>query len=262
MPKRAWARSSRSGQLPEWPEKADRRHARQGLHHRTHSAAVPRALGRRVPRAVAIRLSGAGTVTYAEMKPPRSNRLASSAAGLGDRARRPGGLPAAEPARDAGRPLRRAAGPGQCWWRSTPACPDRRSPTSSITRGARSSSSTPRCIPVVAPHLDAVPGPARGGHLPRPHSGGGDPVGHTPYADLVARGDDTATALRVDDEERPSRSTTPRGRRAAQGRDVHPPRRPPQRPGRDAPQPGTRRTRSTCGRCRCSTATAGAPPGR
>ena len=50
--------------------------------------------------------------------------------------------------------------------------------------------------------------------------------------------------------------------REAQGRDVPPPRR---LPAGDARWPTTRgsgRRRATCGRCRCSTATAGASPGR
>ena len=50
--------------------------------------------------------------------------------------------------------------------------------------------------------------------------------------------------------------------RPAQGRDVHPPRRLPQRPRRGDRDRARPPRPSTCGRCRCSTATAGASPGR
>ena len=50
--------------------------------------------------------------------------------------------------------------------------------------------------------------------------------------------------------------------RPAQGRDVHLPRRLPQRARQGDRDRAERRERSTSGRCRCSTATAGASPGR
>jgi fatty-acyl-CoA synthase len=56
--------------------------------------------------------------------------------------------------------------------------------------------------PVVAPHLAERPGLREVVTVHDQHSGVDDVVGHVPYADFVARGDDTPLPMKVDDEER------------------------------------------------------------
>ena len=84
------------------------------------------------------------------------------------------------------------------------------------------------------------------------------------YDDLLARGTRRRRCpWTVDDEDGHDLDQLHvRDDGAAQGRDVPPPRRAPELVRRDRALRATPRTASTCGRCRCSTATAGARRGR
>ena len=171
---------------------------------------------------------------------------------------RPGRLPVPERHGAARRALRRAARRGRAGRHQHPPRAARRCARSAPTRAPACSSPTPpsrrpsrRCSTAWASRRSCGTAAAA------------PPAGRRRYADLLARGSDDPLPWTVDDEDATISINYTSGTTGdPEGRDVHPPRRLPERAGREHHRTATGRTPSTCGRCRCSTATAGATRGR
>ena len=185
-------------------------------------------------------------LTWREMR-ARARRLASALIRVGRAQGRPRRLPRPQLRAAAGRALRGPRWRAACWSPSIPGSTPTRSPTSSSTR-ARGPSSTLRSC---TPQLARDPATGRRATTSRRTARPSSPTGsEARIAPPVADEDETITI-----------NYTSRHHRPPEGRHVHPPRRLAERARRGV-EHGSPRDASTSGRCRCSTATAGASPGR
>ena len=205
--------------------------------------------------------------TYRELA-ERVQRAGHRPARRRRRSGRPGGLPAAERARDARRALRGPARGRRARGDQHPAV--RRGGPLHLRplrlrapRGRRRVRADRRARGRLAGDR------AHGRHRRRPaRPAAGDPIpGAIAYADLLAgaASNDRRRHAAVDRRRRARHDLDQlhvRHHRAAQGRHVHATAARTSTPSARCCTPGTPTTASTCGRCRCSTATAGARRGR